>query len=319
MATERPIFILGCPRSGMTLLRLMLRAHIHASRSHRRPASCWSAYEDRGAYGDLREIANRPALAEWIVAGAGTRFGELGLDPRAVARDRRRPTDAGLGRRRSSCARTHAGWASHAGATSGPAYVQHIDALPRLFPDAQIVHVIRDGRDCVAALKRSPWWRMGDLPRDRDLDPGHRRRPSRRPPPATDSYIETQYEHLMADPEGELRRPVRVPRRRSTHRRWRTPRRHRRSGATVARRASAAPAPGTLGARTLRDGDDRPPAGVRLRTDADGPPVAHHLARYATVTTHRRLAARKRTLLDLRHPSRRAPRGGVRLTAAAEA
>ncbi|WP_449066856.1 sulfotransferase, partial [Planomonospora algeriensis] len=31
-----------------------------------------------------------------------------------------------------------------------PSYFKSVDVLLRLFPDAQFVHLIRDGRDCVA-------------------------------------------------------------------------------------------------------------------------------------------------------------------------
>jgi hypothetical protein len=31
----------------------------------------------------------------------------------------------------------------------------------RLFPDAQFVHLVRDGRDCVASLLGMPWWHRG--------------------------------------------------------------------------------------------------------------------------------------------------------------
>ena len=39
-----------------------------------------------------------------------------------------------------------------------PAYYQEVDVLLRLFPDAQIVHIVRDGRSNVASLKTMPWW-----------------------------------------------------------------------------------------------------------------------------------------------------------------
>ena len=35
---------------------------------------------------------------------------------------------------------------------------QEVDVLLRLFPDAQIVHIVRDGRANVASLKKMPWW-----------------------------------------------------------------------------------------------------------------------------------------------------------------
>ena len=40
-----------------------------------------------------------------------------------------------------------------------PARHTEVDVLLRLFPDAQIIHVVRDARDNVASLKRMPWWK----------------------------------------------------------------------------------------------------------------------------------------------------------------
>jgi hypothetical protein len=41
-----------------------------------------------------------------------------------------------------------------------PAYIQNLDVILRLFPDAQIVNIVRDGRDCVASLKEMSWHRQ---------------------------------------------------------------------------------------------------------------------------------------------------------------
>ena len=40
-----------------------------------------------------------------------------------------------------------------------PGYHSQIGVIMRLFPDAHIVHVVRDPRDCVASLKGMPWWK----------------------------------------------------------------------------------------------------------------------------------------------------------------
>lgn len=256
------------------------------------------AYEHRGAYGDLSLPANRQALAEWIVAGAGTRFDGLGLDPRSVA-DEIIAGPPTLGSALEIALRAYARrlgkprWGD-----KRPGYVQHIDALLRMFPEAQIVHLVRDGRDCVASLKRAPWWRMGVYHAiatwTQALDAGSAAAQSL---PAG-AYIELQYERLVADREGELRRlcafleeeyaPAMsrvLPRRR-----WQAeepPGTGRRS----LERWEAELCEAVMTDRLLAYGYEPTPAGR---------PAAHHLARYAAVTAHRRLAARKRAMLDLR-------------------
>uniref|UniRef100_UPI00281255E6 sulfotransferase n=1 Tax=Streptomyces alfalfae TaxID=1642299 RepID=UPI00281255E6 len=57
-ASPRPVFLLGCPRSGTTLLQLMLHAHPRIALP---PENRFvlPAYERRLAFGDLRDRGNR--------------------------------------------------------------------------------------------------------------------------------------------------------------------------------------------------------------------------------------------------------------------
>jgi hypothetical protein len=88
------VFVLGCPRSGTTLLQLMLHAHPRiALPPETLPIAlrAWGtpivlpAYEGRLAFGDLAERDNRAGLARWITGRKETRFHELGLDAGRVA------------------------------------------------------------------------------------------------------------------------------------------------------------------------------------------------------------------------------------------
>jgi hypothetical protein len=176
--------------------------------------------------------------------------------------------------------------------------VQHIDALLRMFPDAQIVHLVRDGRDCVAELKRTPWWRMGVYHAiatwTQAIDAG-RAAASRLP---SDAYIEIPYERLASvrrrTPRlcaflGEEYAPSMMTRRATPEwRRW-----HAELGRPAGRleRWELELCEAVMTDRLLAYGYEPSPAAR---------PSAGHLARYATVTAHRRLAARKRAMLDLR-------------------
>jgi Sulfotransferase family len=297
MATHRPIFIVGCPRSGATLLRLMLRAHPRIAIPPE-TRLVLDAYEHRGAYGDLRRPANLRALAEWIVAGAGTRFGGLGLDPRAVAEE----IVSGPPTLGSALETTLRAYARRLGkprwGDKRPGYVQQLDTVLRLFPNAQIVHLVRDGRDCVAALKSTPWWRMGVYHAiatwTQALDAGTEA--ARRLP--RNAYIEVGYERLTAAPEVELGRLCAflgeeyapsmagvLP----EWRRWRAE-----AGAPLdvepLEEWETSLCEAVMASRLLAHGYEPRPAAR---------PPARHLAQYAAVTAHRRLAARKRVLLDL--------------------
>lgn len=202
--TDRPIFIVGCPRSGTTMLQLMLHAHPDIAIP---PETRFllEAYDRREQFGDLGERSNRRRLAKFITRRRG-KLRDLGLD-RAVVRRRivRGPPTVGAAARvvfRSYSRR----FGKRRWGDKRPSYVQRLDVLLRLFPDAQIIHIIRDGRDCASSLKRMPWWNGGTVGAVwtwRNAVISGRRIRSR---VAADTYTEVRYEDLIAEPERELRR-----------------------------------------------------------------------------------------------------------------
>lgn len=294
MASHRPIFILGCPRSGGTLLRRMLRAHPRIAIPPE-TRLLLDAYEHRSAYGDLRRLTNRQALAEWIVAGAGTRFDGLGLDARTVAEE----IVAGPPTLGSALEIAWRAYARRLGkprwGDKRPGYVQHIDALLRLFPEAQIVHVIRDGRACVKELKGTSWWRMGVYHAiatwTQAIDAGISA--AERLPSST--YTEVQYERLVTAPESELRRLCTFL-----------------TEEYAPEMASESEQPCGRKPQSEEAEPDLEPwehelceavMTERLRAYGYEPnptarPATRHLAHYAAITAHRRLAAKKRAVLD---------------------
>jgi hypothetical protein len=200
---ERPIFIVGCPRSGTTLLQLMLHAHPRIAIP---PENRFllPAYFRRQEFGDLRSAVGRRAVGDYIVGDKYSKFKDLGLNADAVlAEIEAAPPTIGsvLGTVLRAYARSHGKprWGD-----KRPTYVRYLPDLHRMFPDAQFVHVIRDGRDCVGSLKQMTWWK-----RDayysmatwaQAVDSG--RAAARRLPAG--SYHEIQYERLVFDPTREL-------------------------------------------------------------------------------------------------------------------
>ncbi|GAA3732696.1 hypothetical protein HDA32_002869 [Spinactinospora alkalitolerans] len=308
--SERPIIIVGCPRSGTTLLQLMLHAHPRIAIP---PETRFllDAYRRRREFGDLREAANRRALAERIVRPAGTRFADLRLDAeQTIAEIVEAPPTLG-----SALGTVFRGYARRFDkprwGDKRPGYYQYIDELLRLFPDAQIVHLVRDGRDCVGSLKRMPWYRLDSYHAistwAEAVDYG--RTAARRLPP--DSYHRLRYEDLIEDPQGELSdlcaflgeefhpamcEPRRVagdviPERKTWHGNTRRDINRAGSGAWKERlepweiRLAE-----TVLAGRLRENGYEPSGAPRA--------APRHLARYAKVAAMRRLARRKRRLHD---------------------
>ncbi|GIH75742.1 sulfotransferase family protein [Planobispora longispora] len=205
MPSDRPIFILGCPRSGTTMLQLMTHAHPRIAIP---PETRFmvAAYQRRLRFGDLDDPARRRELADWIVGRRQSRFHELKLDAAEVTEEivQGPPT---LGSALGIVLRAYAArFGKPRWGDKRPAYLQSADVLLRLFPDAQFVHLIRDGRDCVASLKEMPWYDGSTYEAisvwAEAIDFARRSAP--RLPPG--SYHELRYEDLTRDPETELTR-----------------------------------------------------------------------------------------------------------------
>jgi Sulfotransferase family len=173
-------FVVGCSRSGTTLLRAMLDAHPQLAvppESHFALAT------------DVRRLRRALRRERWFALW-----------------DLEAPDLRGL----NVADAVRALFAAYAGkqgkpryADKTPHYVSHLPELAGRFPEARFVHVIRDGRDVALSLREVPWgpdgveeaamhWRRRVLEgRAAGLGP--------------DRYRELRYEALVAGPEDELR------------------------------------------------------------------------------------------------------------------
>ncbi|GAA3317041.1 hypothetical protein GCM10020219_037480 [Nonomuraea dietziae] len=120
-------------------------------------------YYKRRTFGDMRIAERRRALAEYIAGDRSTKFRELGIDKD----DYIRQVVEGPGSLGSVIGTTFKMYSDRFGkprwGDKRPSYVKQVDMLTRLFPDAQFIHLIRDGRDCVASLKEMPWYTLNSF------------------------------------------------------------------------------------------------------------------------------------------------------------
>jgi len=204
MSENRPIFLVGCPRSGTTLLSVMMHAHPRIAMP---PETRFllPAYRNRAQYGDLSKPENRRRLAEDLILDPG-RFHELQLDKaemveKIVAAPPTLGSALGTIWREFARSRGKARWGE-----KRPAYWRDMGMILRLFPDAQVIHLVRDGRACVASLKRVHWWTSGPVSAMSSwtLADAELRRLGRRLP--ADRYHRLRYEDLLSDPRAELGR-----------------------------------------------------------------------------------------------------------------
>ena len=157
-ASPPPCFLVGCGRSGTTLLRLMLNAHPEVSipqESHviykvarLRARGRWpaSVATDAGWAHLVDTLAETPYLDSWEFDRAPVRERLEALGERTHAAAFRALFDEYLDQRGGTW------WGDKT-----PQHVQYLLVLDRLFPGGKVVHVVRDGRDVALSLMSRPW------------------------------------------------------------------------------------------------------------------------------------------------------------------
>lgn len=151
--TERPFFIVGCPRSGTTLLRFMLASH----------PRLWIP-EESGFLPFLKAPPDRP-LEGRELHRAALRVAALNRGWQTAVDNLFEvapPARATLGELVDGLYRFRmAGSGAERWGDKTPLYVLHLPAIAAIFPAAQFLHVIRDGRDVAVSIAQT-WG--GELP-----------------------------------------------------------------------------------------------------------------------------------------------------------
>ena len=86
-------------------------------------------------------------------------------------------------------------------AERSPLHVEHVDLIGEVYPDARIIHIIRDGRDVARSLLAQSWGPRSMTEAAQEWRAGIERARAGAPP---DHYREVRYEDLHADPATHL-------------------------------------------------------------------------------------------------------------------
>ena len=170
---ERPIFIIGSPRSGTTLVRLVLDSHPNIS--------CGPETHFLASFADI--IGKHWDTISLYGFDQHYWHTEIGHFFGAFKSDYARRS----GKRR---------WAEKT-----PQYTLYLEFIDALYPDAQFVHIIRDGRDVVFShLERWGYRAALRCAMNRWSDYVTKARNFGRALPSS-RYFELRYEELVAEPD----------------------------------------------------------------------------------------------------------------------
>ena len=202
--TDAPIFVVGLPRSGTTLLATMLSSH---PRIDCGPETYFFRWLPKDPSPLLDERSWPDAATDFVCdlrPKSEPKVHELfGLTREQVREElgRREPSVAAM---LESLTATHARVGGKARwAEKSPGHLTHLPLIRRTYPDAAFVRIVRDPRDTAMSMTRVHWASdslVVDLyevaMRDRRFDG-----PARRDP----RLITVRFEDLVTDPEAVLR------------------------------------------------------------------------------------------------------------------
>lgn len=205
MTAKAPVFVLGSPRSGTTLLYHMLLSSgdfaIYRAETH-----VFNLLAPH--FGNLAKLENRTRLIDaWLTTDYFRRTG-LAAEPlrsRVISECRNygdfiRVVMESIARQQGI-----ARWAE-----CTPEHLLYIDDIRRTIPDALIIHIVRDGRDVAVSLSKQGWIRPLSIDRDHPLLVAgfywdwivqRGRAAGRKIGPA---YLEVRFEDLIASPQATL-------------------------------------------------------------------------------------------------------------------
>lgn len=152
-----PIFVVGSPRSGTTLLQRMLRSHPRISSPTGESHFIVPLHHRRAEFGDLTERHNmRRLLAEMY--RINPEF--LDTDLHGMRFDIKALCEEFCAQRLDSVAAVVSALYGKNARGEGrvrwldktPYYILHLPTILEMFPDAQVVHIVRDGRDCALSM-----------------------------------------------------------------------------------------------------------------------------------------------------------------------
>lgn len=188
-----PIFIVGNPRSGTTLMRTMLSAHPNIYITHETWFYIWQALADDGVPASkLLDCYFDTFSYRWLRLPTAEVMAAV---PRDLTRENVHLAFRAIMRRKAEkLGRTRYG-------DKSPGHTSHLAAIFRDFPDARVIQMVRDPRTSVDSLRSMPWGCPRDL--GNCLVYEHARKEVM---PFANRVLRVRLEDLRSRPEPQMRR-----------------------------------------------------------------------------------------------------------------
>jgi hypothetical protein len=196
-------FVVGAPRSGTTMLRLMLDAHPDLAI----PPETYFITKAAKRWNRPRKAFRRrdPVEVYLETVTEHKRWPDFHLDADAFRERVRetRPEDLG-----DAVRAFYEMYAEKVGkprwGDKTPFYVRKMEVIEEVLPEARFIHLVRDGRAVALSIK-DLWFGPDTIPECAEFWVA-RIDEAREKAGQVDHYIEVRYEDLVRDPEPELRR-----------------------------------------------------------------------------------------------------------------
>jgi hypothetical protein len=202
---QSPVYVIGYPRSGTSLVCRLLRRYLKVSfgtesqfivRYHRRLRF----------YGDLNDDANLRGLikdlsAERFFARSQRNWGFV-FDPARALSEVDERSYSGVLRAVFQQLAEHNGMVRWGDKT--PEYNDHLSLLRSLFPDAQFMHIVRDGRDVALSIRKIHFGPKSAFETASQWTGAIRKIRAFADEMPPDRFFEVRYEDLIRQPAGTL-------------------------------------------------------------------------------------------------------------------
>ncbi len=152
LRSKAPVFVLGCPRSGTTVLYHMLLSAGNFA-VYRAESNVFSVLQPR--FGNLRSESNRRQLLRlWLQSRL---FQATGLDANDIREKIMRDCHSAGDFLRIVMEETARHQSVERWADCTPDHLLYIPEIKRQIPNALVVHIIRDGRDVALSYVKQGW------------------------------------------------------------------------------------------------------------------------------------------------------------------